>query len=141
MKTLRRLNVERFSMSTPEEEIPKSYKLMDNVTALCSAMVPPGEHYFYFVRNEGRVFLSPQYEVVRFKSTNIFLNRVIIGKRWEDMETVHMAKLGDEEEEIFMKDRSVFKDFKEDTQKHLKNCFDDDMWYGKIIRTIKKGSD
>ena len=79
-------------------------------------MVAPGYHFFYFVRDKGTIFLSPNYEVVRFKSTNIFLNRVWVGKRLEDVETVHVAKDADEEEPIFMKDRSVFKDYREDTQ-------------------------
>ena len=76
MKTLRRLNLERYQMSTKEDEIPKFVKSLDNVTMLCSSMVPPGEHYFYFVRDKGQMFLSPQYEIVKFKETNIFLNRV-----------------------------------------------------------------
>lgn len=85
--------------------------------------------------------MSPQYEVVRFKSTNIFLNRVIVGKRYEDMEKVHVAKDGDEEEEVFIKDRSVFRDFKEDTQGHLMKSFESDMWYSRINKTVKKGPD
>lgn len=55
-------------------------------------MVPPGDHYFYFVKEKGTIFLSPNYEVIRFKSTNIFLNRVTVSKRKEDVETVHIAK-------------------------------------------------
>ena len=104
-------------------------------------MVPPGVHYFYFVRERGTIFLSPHYEVVRFKTTSIFLNRVLVGKRLEDVDTVHQAKDDDIEEPVFMKDRSVFRDYREDTQAFLKKCFDEDINFGKIIRTIKKGSD
>lgn len=78
-------------------------------------MVPPGVHYFYFVRERGTIFLSPHYEVVRFKTTSIFLNRVLVGKRLEDVDTVHQAKDDDIEEPVFMKDRSVFRDYREDT--------------------------
>ena len=52
-------------------------------------MVAPGYHYFYFAREKGQIFLSPKHEVVRFKSTNTFLNRVKVTKRLEDIEMVH----------------------------------------------------
>jgi hypothetical protein len=109
--------------------------------ALYASMVPPGVHYFYFVRDRGTIFLSPQYEVVRFKTTNIFLNRILINRRLEDIDTVHVAKDGEEEEAVFMKDRSVFRDYREDTQVFIRKCFDEDNWFGKIVRTIKKGPD
>lgn len=102
-------------------------------------MVPPGFHYFYFVRDKGTIFLSPNYEVVRFKSTQIFLNRIYISKRIEADETVHRAKFGDEEEAVFMKERSVFRDYREDTQPFLRKCFEEDFAFGKIPRCVKKG--
>ena len=37
-----------------------------------------------------------------------------------------------------MKDRSVFKEFKDDTTDHLKKCFEEDMAFSKIKRTCKK---
>ena len=40
-----------------------------------------------------------------------------------------------------MKDRSVFRDYKEDTQPFLLKCFEEDFAYGKIPRTIKKGGE
>ena len=126
MKTLRTLNLERFPMDTPEDEIPKQMLLLDNQVALYAQMVPPGDHYFYFVRDRGHMFLSPNYEVIRFKSTNIFLNRVSVTKRLEDVETVHVAKDGEEEEPVFMKDRSVFRDYREDTHTFLRKCFEED---------------
>ena len=102
-------------------------------------MVPPGDHYFYFVRDRGHMFLSPNYEVVRFKSTNVFLNRISVTKRLEDVETVHVAKDGEEEEPVFMKDRSVFRDYREDTHGFLRKAFEEDWQFGKIPRTVKKG--
>ena len=141
MKTLRTLNVERFSLDVEEKDIPRKTFLLDNNIALCAQMVPPGYHYFYFVRDKGTIFLSPNYEVVRFKNTQIFLNRVFVAKRLEDVETVHVAKAGEEEEAVFMKDRSVFRDFREDTQAFLKKCFEEDFAFGKIPRTLKKGQD
>jgi len=114
---------------------------MDDRVFLCAGMVPPGVHYFYFVRSHGTIFLSPNYEVVRFKTTNVFLNRIEVSKRLEDFEYVHEAKDGEEEEAVFMKDRSVFKDYREDTQSFLLKCFESDFEFGKIPRTVKKGTD
>lgn len=37
-----------------------------------------------------------------------------------------------------MKDRSVFREFKDDTTDYLKKCFDEDMQFSKIKRTCKK---
>lgn len=51
MKTLRRLNFERFNMDTEETEIKKSQFMLDNQVVLAAQMVPPGFHYFYFVRD------------------------------------------------------------------------------------------
>ena len=67
---------------------------------MAAAMAPPGQHFFYFVREKGSIFLSPKHEVVRFKSTNIFLNRVKISKRLDDLEAIHQAKDGEEDEEV-----------------------------------------
>ena len=98
-------------------------------------------HFFYFVRDKGTIFLSPQHEIVRFKSTNVFLNRVKVSRRLDDIETVHQAKDGEEDEAVFMKDRSEFRDYREDTEAHLRKMFDEDMQFGKIYRTINKKED
>lgn len=140
MKTLRVLNVEKFQLDTKEDEIPKKVYTLDNNVAITSSMVPAGTHYFYFVRDKGTIFLSPNYEVVRFKSTNIFMNRIVLGRRLLDIETVHIAKDVDDIEPVFMKDRSVFRDYREDTQNFLERCFEEDFAFSKIPRTIKKGS-
>ena len=89
MKTARIMKLERLAVDIPVDEIPRHVYTMDNMTNICAAMVPPGTHYFYFVKEKSTIFLSPKYEVVRFKSTNIFLNRVFVKKRLEDIETVH----------------------------------------------------
>lgn len=104
-------------------------------------MIPTGFHYFYFAREKGEIFLSPKYEVVRFKQTNTYLNRIRVSRRLEDIETVHQAKDGEELEAVFMKDRSVFRDYREDTTAFLQKCFDEDWGFGKIIKTINKKLD
>ena len=55
------------------------------------------------------------------------MNRIFVTKRLEDVETVHVAKAGDEEEAVFMKDRSVFREYREDTQTFLNKCFEEDF--------------
>ena len=101
-------------------------------------MVPPGQHYFYLCEEKGSIFLSPKYEVVRFKNTNIYLNRIIVKNRLDDIETVHVAKDGNDEEAVFIKDKSIFRDYKDDTPAILKKAFDQDMEYAKINRLYKK---
>ena len=84
---------------------------------MAAAMVPPGQHFFYFVRDQGRIFLSPRYDIVRFKSTNIFLNRVVVKRRNEDIQTVHLARAGDEDEAMFSKERSIFRSYVDETER------------------------
>ena len=55
------------------------------------------------------MFLSPHHEVVKFKTTNVYLNRMIVKPRLQDnLDTVFTAKGMAEEEAMFNKDRSVF---------------------------------
>jgi hypothetical protein len=39
-----------------------------------SSFLSPGKHFFYFMFKNQYIFLSPKYEIVRFKGTNVFLN-------------------------------------------------------------------
>ena len=83
------------------------------------------------------MFLSPRYEIVRFKSTTVYLNRLVIEPRIAAPLAIQAVK-GDEEEAIFMKDRSVFRDFREDSVAYIRRCLDQDLDYGKIARLFKK---
>jgi hypothetical protein len=136
MKTLRTLNLEKYPVHD-EEVVPKHVFMLDNTVVLYANMVPPGQHYFYFVKDRGSIFLSPKYEVIRFKNTNVFLNRIIVKRRIKDMDTVHMAKDADDDEAVFMKDRSVFRDFIENTPQRLRKAFDEDIQFSKIHKTCK----
>jgi len=40
---------------------------------------------------------------------------------------VFQAKDGEEDDEVFLKDRSVFANFREDTEAYLRKCFDEDI--------------
>ena len=136
MKTLRTLNLEKYPVFD-EEAVPKQVFMLDNTIVLYANLVPPGTHYFYFVKDRGSIFLSPKYEVVRFKNTNIFLNRIIVKRRIKDLDTVHIARDADDDEAVFMKDRSVFRDFIENTPQRLQKAFDEDIAFSKIHKTVK----
>jgi len=84
------------------------------------------------------MFLSPRFEIVRFKQTNVYLNRIEVKPRVAALDMVYVAKQQDEGEDVFMKDRSIFKDYKDDDITHLRACFDEDIWFGKIGKLFKK---
>jgi hypothetical protein len=69
------------------------------------------------------MFLSPRYEIVRFKSTTVYLNRLVIEPRIAAPLAIQAVKR-EEEEAVFMKDRSVFKDFRDDTVVYIRKCLD-----------------
>jgi hypothetical protein len=41
---------------------------------LYANFIPTGRHFFYLVKNNSHAFLSPKYEIVPYKDTNIYLN-------------------------------------------------------------------
>ena len=50
---------------------------------------------------------------------------------------MHAVKGGDDQEEVFIKDRSVFRDYRDDTKPFLRKCFEQDIIYSKILRAVK----
>ena len=121
-----------FEKVNPDEPIPKATFVLDNKLMMFANYMAPGRHYFYFVTESGTIFLSPNYQIVRFKTTNVFLNQVQVRPRTMDFDSVNVVRGGDEEEQIFIKDRSIFRDFKDDTKKYLQKVFDQDMHYTKL---------
>ena len=114
MKTLRTLHLEKYAIN--DEDIPKEIFLYDNITSIYANMVPPGRHFFYLCKEKGSIFLSPNNEIVRFKKTNVFLNSIVIEPKLEaGLDSVFIAETQGEEEAVFMKDKSVFADWREDT--------------------------
>ena len=97
--------------------------MLDNQILLYANMAPPGQHFFYFSRESGEIFLSPRYDIVRFKDTSIYLNRIVIKARLDEIIALQSVNVN-EEEAIFIKDRSVFKDFREDTVAYLRKCLE-----------------
>ena len=76
LKTMRTLRLEkeppkyakkRHRDDDSEDEFPLEYLDEDDTIRLYAQMAPPGYHYFYFMREKGSIFLSPRFEVVRFK--------------------------------------------------------------------------
>ena len=55
-----------------------------------------------------------------------------------NLDTVFVAKEGKEDEAVFLKERSVFADFREDTEEFLQKCLNKDMEYSKIEKLFKK---
>ena len=43
--------------------------------------MPPGKHFFYFVYKNEYVFLSPNYDVVRFKGSSALVNTLVVKPR------------------------------------------------------------
>lgn len=50
---------------------------------------------------------------------------------------MNIVKGGDDEEVVFLKDKSVFRDYRDDTKPYLKKCFEQDMEYTKMSKTVK----
>ena len=110
MKTEKQLGLEKYALE--DKDIPKEIFVKDNEIALYGSMVPPGQHFFFLCFEKSTMFLSSKHEVVRFKNTNIYLNRIIVKPRLEDtLNTVFVTKGVEEEAEQFLKDRSVFASF------------------------------
>jgi len=83
MKSKRRLALEKLNM---QEAPPPNILNLDNQSVSYANFVQPGYHYFYFVEGAERVFLSPKYPIVRFKNSNVFLNRMTVKAR-QDTQT------------------------------------------------------
>ena len=105
MKSKRELTFEKLM---PDDAIPKATFVLDNVIRLYANYFPPGQHFFYFVWEDGKIFLSPNYDICRFKTTNIFLNRIEVKPRIMDFDAVYIVKGGDEDEAVFLLSVSAF---------------------------------
>jgi hypothetical protein len=54
-----------------------------------------------------------------------------------DFDAVNIVKGGDDEEVVFLKDKSVFKEYRDDNKKYLDRCFEQDIEYTKLSRAVK----
>lgn len=89
LKTQRELTFEKIN---PEDPIPKQVFVMDNIIQLYANFMTPGRHYFYFVKSENTIVLSPNYEIIRFKTTNVFLNSVIVKPNIYEYDQIALVK-------------------------------------------------
>ena len=111
-----------------------------------SLFMKPGRHHFFFVR-KGRTFmLSQEYDTECYKETNLKMNYIDVERRgWRinpppvnrDDEWKDMIDESDDEEEVFDKAKSVFKNFKTDTEALLRRSFENDWRLTKIPKLVK----
>lgn len=104
-------------------------------------MLPPGKHYFYFVQKPEKVFLSAQYPIVRFKDTNMFVNRIELRPKKHEFTSVFTLKEGKEDEEVFLIDHSVFAKYECEQNpgriNYLRKAYEFDMYFSKMSRVCK----
>ena len=97
----------------------KSKKKEENIVQYTN-YVAPGKHFFYFMFKNQYIFLSPKYDIVRFKGTNVFINTIIVKERKKELQKVTLGKNEYVTEQVkFNKAKSVFNKFQEDTPEFL----------------------
>ena len=69
----------------------KSQNEQDNMLQF-TAYMPPGPHYFYYIFDRKHIFLSPQYDIVKVKNTNVFFNSITVKKRTEPIQKVTLER-------------------------------------------------
>jgi hypothetical protein len=57
------------------------------------------------------VFLSPKYPIVRFKDSNMFVNRINLRPKLHEFKSVFTIKEGIAEEQVFLIEHSVFQKY------------------------------
>ena len=111
----------------------RAKKEADNVVHFTDYL-PVGKHFFYFIYRNDYIFLSPKYDITRFKGTNVFLNQIRVKERTKELVQVTLGRNVYTQEAVkFNKDKSVFKDFQEDTPEFLMRMLEQDLAYGKLV--------
>ena len=123
------------------EPAPVTILNVDNQNLMYANFVAPGFHYFYLVQGSEKCFLSPRHPIVRFKDTNVFLNRVEVKPKIHEFESVFTMKEGAEDEELFLIDHSVFSRFEIEQMPHrsafIFKGFELDVKWSKLFRVCK----
>jgi len=65
-------NLEEFIKNNKNKKLFSS-NMQSNVLQY-SSFLPPGKHFFYYIYDRKFIFVSPNYDIVRYKGTNVFLN-------------------------------------------------------------------
>ena len=111
-----------------------SKKPVENIISY-TYYVPPGKHYFYYIQKSDHIFLSPKYDIVRFKGTNVFLNQIRVKEREKELAQVTLGRnVYTQEQAKFNKEKSVWRDFQEDTDEFLRKMLMQDVEYGKLLK-------
>jgi len=84
-----------------------------------SEVLQPGKHYFYYIYDRKNIFLSPSYDIVRYKGTNVFLNMVDVKPRDQPLDHIRLPRKYVKQTTEFTKDMSVFAGFQDDTPEYL----------------------
>ncbi|CDW72567.1 UNKNOWN [Stylonychia lemnae] len=104
--------------------------------------LPSGKHFFYFIKKGKYFCLSDKYNITQFKNTNLYMNEIIINKReWIISDVQPRDKDGKGAASKFDKMRSVFRNFREDSEETLRKMFELDFASSKISRIIKNNDD
>lgn len=75
---------------------------------------------------------------MRFKNTNVFLNKIKVSDRTSALQQVTLGRnVYTTEAAVFDKDKSVWKTYIEDTPDHLLKCLEQDLKWGKLFRVAK----
>ena len=136
------LNRSKFPVKSADPKEVEIHKL--------SLFMKPGRHHFYFVKKGKYFMLSQDFKIELYKQTNIRMNYVDVQARdWRlnaplvnrDDEWAELCGESDEEEEIFDKAKSVFKNFKLDTEATLRRSFENDWKLAKMSKAVKDKED
>ena len=63
----------------------KQTGILDQNALVFNDFLPPGRHFFYFVKSMRHYFLSPRYPIVSFKDSHIYLNEIVVYPRLEPL--------------------------------------------------------
>ena len=86
--------------------------------------------------------MSPRYEIVRFKKTHLLVNSIYVLPRNEPLARLEIKKsIFAGVDKRFVKDRSVFKTWKEETSEMLRRMFENDVQYSKLHRVLKNNEE
>lgn len=98
----------------------------------------PGKHFFYYIYDRQFIFISPKYDIVRYKGTNVFLNQIVIAPRETlDQLTLSRKYVAPENEGGFLRESSIFGTFVEDSPELYAQMLETDEINGKIARLCK----
>ena len=69
----------------------KSSDADKNIINFCD-FIPPGQHFFYLIYDRKYMTLSPHFDIVRFKDTSVYLNRISVKRRTAPIKLVSVDR-------------------------------------------------